>query len=80
MKSDFKASAEQTHGGRVDARQEAAYRLEEAKAAAKEVADLCARAVKAARKIPHAGMGTSHYPINQPESADESRCGFSTQT
>jgi hypothetical protein len=43
----------------VTARKEVASRLEQAKAAAKEVAELCDRAAKAARnlKVPPAGMG-----------------------
>lgn len=45
----------------VGAREEAARQLRDSELAAKEVADLCAKAVDRARlaHVPHAGVGTS---------------------
>ena len=59
MKKAFKSSETLSLKELVRVRKETARRLEEAEAAAREVADLCARAADAARhgKVPHAGMG-----------------------
>ncbi len=50
---------DQVNKGATSAREEAARQIRESQAAAEDVANLCARAVNAARhhKIPHAGVG-----------------------